>query len=168
MYIYPGCWYLPCGYSSTGRPYGFWMRAAGEHPEALETAGVSPVKMKFLASILCGIFCGFAGGASVFRLSELLYRRHERESWFYCFCLCHLFGMANPPKVFGAAILFGFPASFGSAAAVSGCPVRLDGGGSISGYCSNAGIHHRDGESPERKRELKKRLCKKICLTRCR
>ena len=42
-------------------PYGFWMRAAGEHPESLETAGVSPQKMKFLASILCGIFCGFAG-----------------------------------------------------------------------------------------------------------
>jgi simple sugar transport system permease protein len=38
-------------------PYGFWLRAAGEHPESLETAGINPNKMKLLASILCGIFC---------------------------------------------------------------------------------------------------------------
>ena len=42
-------------------PYGFWIRASGEHPSALETAGIDPVKMKFLASVLCGIFCGLAG-----------------------------------------------------------------------------------------------------------
>ena len=29
-------------------PYGFWVRAAGEHPEALETAGISPVRMKVI------------------------------------------------------------------------------------------------------------------------
>ena len=25
-------------------PYGFWIRASGEHPSALETAGIDPVK----------------------------------------------------------------------------------------------------------------------------
>ncbi len=42
-------------------PYGVWLRAAGEYPEALETAGVSPKKMKYISSVVCGLLCGFAG-----------------------------------------------------------------------------------------------------------
>ena len=36
-------------------PYGFWLRASGEKPETLRTAGIEPEKMKWLASILCGV-----------------------------------------------------------------------------------------------------------------
>ena len=42
-------------------PWGYWVRAAGEHPGTLRTAGISPEKMKWLASTLCGAFCGLAG-----------------------------------------------------------------------------------------------------------
>ncbi|MFR5780995.1 MAG: ABC transporter permease, partial [Oscillospiraceae bacterium] len=42
-------------------PYGFWMRASGEKPETLRTAGISPEKMKWLSSVLCGILCGLSG-----------------------------------------------------------------------------------------------------------
>lgn len=42
-------------------PVGFWIRAAGEHPGTLRTAGISPEKMKWLSSVICGAFCGLAG-----------------------------------------------------------------------------------------------------------
>ena len=42
-------------------PCGFWLRASGEKPETLRTAGIRPEGMKWLASILCGILCGLAG-----------------------------------------------------------------------------------------------------------
>ena len=83
-------------------PYGFWMRAAGEHPESLETAGVSAQKMKFLASILCGVFCGFAGAHLSLGYLTMFTEGMSNSRGFIAFA-CVIFGMANPPKVFLAA-----------------------------------------------------------------
>ncbi len=88
-------------------PYGFWVRAAGEHPEALETAGISPVRMKVISSVLCGIFCGFAGAHLALGFLNCFTEGMSASRGFIAFA-CVVFGMANPPKVFGAALLFGF------------------------------------------------------------
>lgn len=40
---------------------GLHLRAAGEHPLALETIGVSVYKMRYLGVIISGVFCGLAG-----------------------------------------------------------------------------------------------------------
>ena len=93
-------------------PYGFWMRAAGEHPQSLETAGISPVRMKFLASVLCGIFCGFAGAHLSLGYLTMFTEGMSGDRGFIAFA-CVLFGMANPPKVFLAALLFGFLQALG-------------------------------------------------------
>lgn len=79
-------------------PYGFWMRAAGEHPESLETAGISPQRMKFAASVLCGVFCGFAGHLSLGYLT--MFSEGMSSSRGFIAFACVIFGMANPPKVF--------------------------------------------------------------------
>jgi len=42
-------------------PYGFYFRAAGEHPEALETTGIRVNKIRWIANIICSIMCGLAG-----------------------------------------------------------------------------------------------------------
>ena len=105
-------------------PYGFWMRAAGEHPEALETAGVSPVKMKFLASILCGIFCGLAGAHLSLGYLNSFTEGMSASRGFIAFA-CVIFGMANPPKVFGAALLFGFLQALGIRLQSVGVPSDL-------------------------------------------
>lgn len=42
-------------------PFGFYLRAAGEHPEALETTGIPVNRIRWIASILCGLMCGLAG-----------------------------------------------------------------------------------------------------------
>lgn len=105
-------------------PYGFWMRASGEHPEALETVGVDPVKMKILASVLCGIFCGFAGAHLSLGYLNCFTEGMSASRGFIAFA-CVVFGMANPPKVFGAAMLFGFLQALGMRLQQVGVPSDL-------------------------------------------
>ncbi|MGN0732884.1 MAG: ABC transporter permease [Emergencia sp.] len=105
-------------------PYGFWMRASGEHPEALETAGIDPVKMKVLASVLCGIFCGLAGAHLSLGYLNCFTEGMSASRGFIAFA-CVVFGMANPPKVFGAAILFGFLQAMGIRLQSVGIPSDL-------------------------------------------
>ena len=93
-------------------PYGFWMRAAGEHPEALETAGVSPVKMKVWAAVICGILCGIAGAHLSMGNVHMFAEDMTANRGFIAFA-CVVFGMSNPPKVFLAALLFGFLQAIG-------------------------------------------------------
>ena len=88
-------------------PLGFWMRAAGEHPESLRAAGKSPEKMKYLASILCGLFSGLAGAHLSLGYLTMFTENMSADRGFIAVA-CVIFGMSNPPKVFLAALLFGF------------------------------------------------------------
>ncbi|MBR5230497.1 MAG: ABC transporter permease [Firmicutes bacterium] len=105
-------------------PFGFWLRAAGEHPKSLETAGISAQKMKFVASILCGIFCGFAGAHLSLGYLTMFTEGMSSSRGFIAFA-CVIFGMANPPKVFLAAILFGFLQALGIRLQSVGVPADL-------------------------------------------
>lgn len=105
-------------------PYGFWIRAAGEHPESLETAGISATRMKFTASILCGVFCGFAGAHLSLGYLTMFSEGMSANRGFIAFA-CVIFGMANPPKVFGAALLFGFLNALGLRLQSVGVPADL-------------------------------------------
>lgn len=88
-------------------PLGFWMRAAGENPEALRAAGKSPERMKYLASILCGIFSGLAG-AHLSMGYLTMFTENISASRGFIAVACVIFGRSNPHKVFWAALLFGF------------------------------------------------------------
>lgn len=88
-------------------PMGLWIRAAGEHPESLRTAGQSPERMKWIASVLCGALCGLAGAyLSIADLHQ--FSRGMSASRGYVAFACVIFGSANPPLVLAAALLFGF------------------------------------------------------------
>lgn len=41
--------------------FGLRLRAVGENPASVDTAGVSVVRMRFAAIIICGVLCGMAG-----------------------------------------------------------------------------------------------------------
>lgn len=88
-------------------PLGFWMRAAGENPEALRAAGKSPERMKYLASIICGIFSGLAG-AHLSMGYLTMFTENMSASRGFIAVACVIFGRSNPKKVFLAALLFGF------------------------------------------------------------
>lgn len=94
-------------------PMGFWLRAAGEHPKSLRAAGKSPEKMKYLASVLCGVFSAVAGAhLSLGYLT--MFSENMSASKGYVAVACVIFGRSNPPFVFLAALLFGFIDAMGT------------------------------------------------------
>lgn len=88
-------------------PMGYWLRASGESPEALETAGVSPKKMKYISSILCGILCGFAGAHLSLGYLTLFTENMSANKGYIALSVI-IFGSSHPIKAFFAALLFGF------------------------------------------------------------
>ena len=89
-------------------PYGFWMRASGEKPETLRTAGISPEKMKWLSSVLCGMLCGLSGAyLSLGYLNGTFVEGMSASRGFIAFA-CAIFAAANPAKAYLAALMFGF------------------------------------------------------------
>ncbi len=89
-------------------PTGFWIRAAGESPETLRTAGKSPERMKWIASILCGVFCGLAGAyLSLGNLNGTFVENMSNSRGYIAFA-CVIFSAANPAKAYLAALMFGF------------------------------------------------------------
>lgn len=89
-------------------PVGFWIRASGESPETLRTAGKNPERMKWIASILCGVFCGIAGAhLSLGNLNGVFTERMSASRGYIAFA-CVIFGAANPTKAYLAALMFGF------------------------------------------------------------
>ena len=88
-------------------PYGFWVRAAGEQPGTLRTAGISPERVKWFSSVLCGAFCGLAG-AQLALGNVTMFSEGMSSSRGYVAFACVIFGGANPVKVYLAALMFGF------------------------------------------------------------
>ncbi|MBR3494825.1 MAG: ABC transporter permease [Clostridia bacterium] len=88
-------------------PYGIWLHASGEHPDSLRSVGRSPEKMKYLGSVLCGLFCGLSGAyLSLGYLSTFTENMSAERG--YVAVACVIFGRSNPVLVFLAALLFGF------------------------------------------------------------
>jgi general nucleoside transport system permease protein len=97
-----GCWLFL--YKT---PLGFHLRASGEAPEALRASGRSPEKMKRLASVLCGVLATLSGAhLSLGYLT--MFSENMSASRGYVAVACVIFGGSNPPRVFMAALLFGF------------------------------------------------------------
>ena len=88
-------------------PLGFWIRASGEHPATLRTAGISPERMKWLSSTLCGAFCGLAGAPLARGNVTMVYEGLSHSRGYVAFA-CVIFGGANPVKAYLAALMFGF------------------------------------------------------------
>ncbi len=89
-------------------PYGFWLRASGEKPDTLRTAGIEPERMKWLASVLCGILCGIAGAHLSLGYLSGTFAENMSNSRGYIAFACVIFGAANPSKAYIAALMFGF------------------------------------------------------------
>ena len=52
----PGTWWL-----LFRTRFGLRLRAVGENPAAVDTAGVSVVGLRYAAVAICGVLCGIAG-----------------------------------------------------------------------------------------------------------
>lgn len=88
-------------------PTGFHLRAAGEYPDALTACGKSADRMKCLASVLCGVLSTLAGAHLSLGYLTMFSENMSASRGYVAFA-CVIFGGGNPPKVFLAALLFGF------------------------------------------------------------
>lgn len=103
---------------------GTWLRASGEYPEALETGGISPRKMKYISSIACGILCGLAGVHLSLGYLTLFTEGMNAERGFIAMAAI-IFGQADPVKTALAAIMFGFFDALGSRLQSVGMPSQF-------------------------------------------
>ncbi len=103
---------------------GTWIRASGEHPQALETAGISARKMKYLSSLLCGVLCGLSGVHLSLGYLTMFTEGMNAQRGFIAMAAI-IFGRAHPVKTALAAMMFGFFDALGSRLQTVGVPAQF-------------------------------------------
>ncbi|MDE0725986.1 MAG: ABC transporter permease [Alphaproteobacteria bacterium] len=87
--------------------FGLRLRATGENPAAVDTAGISVVRMRYLALIICGILCGIAGAYLSTGHGAGFLREMTAGKGFIALAAM-IFGKWRPVPVLFACLLFGF------------------------------------------------------------
>ncbi len=60
--VYPAFLLVPLGWFVLGRTrFGLRLRAVGENPAAVDTAGISVARLRYAAVLIAGVLCGVAG-----------------------------------------------------------------------------------------------------------
>jgi simple sugar transport system permease protein len=93
------------------RPWGLRLRAAGEHPQALASAGVNVTRIRYLAVLISGILAGLAGGCIVLT-QDIQFTATTINGKGFIALAAVSFGRWLPLGVLGASFLFGFSSSF--------------------------------------------------------
>jgi len=86
--------------------FGLRLRAVGENPEAVDTAGVSVVKMRYAAIIIAGILCGI-GGAYLSTSLAAGFVKDMSSGRGYIALAAMIFSKWRPWQGLGAVLLFG-------------------------------------------------------------
>lgn len=87
--------------------FGLRLRAAGEAPEAIDSAGVSVVRMRYSAVLLAGLLCGF-GGAYLSTAHGAGFVREMSAGKGYIALAALVLGHWRPIGALIACLLFGF------------------------------------------------------------
>jgi simple sugar transport system permease protein len=88
------------------RPWGLRLRAAGEHPQALASAGVNVKKIRYIAVIISGLLAGLAGGCIVLT-QDIQFTVSTINGKGFIALAAVSFGRWVPLGVLGASFLFG-------------------------------------------------------------
>jgi ABC-type uncharacterized transport system permease subunit len=99
----PFAWYL-----LNRTAFGMWIRASGENPKALDTAGVSVNRVRYAAVLLSGVFAGIGGAAlSLGHVGNFTGNGATMVNGKgFIAIAAYLFGNYNPIGAFGASFLF--------------------------------------------------------------
>lgn len=87
--------------------FGLRLRAAGENPAALDTAGVSVVRMRYAALFITGVLCGVAGAYMATAL-QAGFGREMTAGRGYIALAALIFAKWRSLPALGATMLFGF------------------------------------------------------------
>jgi simple sugar transport system permease protein len=86
--------------------FGLRLRAVGENPAAVDTAGVSVVGMRYAAVAICGVLCGIAGAYLATGLSAGFVKDMTAGRGFIALAAL-IFAKWRPWQALGACLLFG-------------------------------------------------------------
>ncbi len=92
-------------------PFGLRLRAAGEHPHALDSMGVSVFKMRYIGVFISGILAGLGGGIMVLT-QDIQYTVTSIGGTGFIALAALIFGRWKPIGVLGAGLFFGFSRIF--------------------------------------------------------
>jgi simple sugar transport system permease protein len=103
LIIVPVAWYV-LKFTS----FGMWVRASGEHPEALDTAGVNVNRVRYISIMISGAFSGIGGSAlTLSTVGQFIGQGQTIVSGDgFIGIVAYLMGNYNPLGTFGAAVLF--------------------------------------------------------------
>ncbi len=87
--------------------FGLRLRAVGENPAAVDTAGISVIGMRYAAVIICGILCGIAGAYLATALQANFTKDMSAGRGFIALAAL-IFAKWRPWYALGACLLFGF------------------------------------------------------------
>jgi general nucleoside transport system permease protein len=87
--------------------FGLRLRAVGENPAALDTAGVSVVRQRYAAVMICGLLCGLAGAYLSTGMAAGFIRDMTAGKGFIALAAL-IFAKWRPWPALGACLLFGF------------------------------------------------------------
>ena len=88
------------------RPWGLRLRAAGEHPQALASAGVSVIRIRYIAVLISGLLAGLAGGCIVLT-QDIQFTVSTINGKGFIALAAVSFGRWVPLGILGASFLFG-------------------------------------------------------------
>ena len=88
------------------RPWGLRLRAAGEHPQALASAGVNVKKIRYIAVLVSGLLAGLAGGCIVLT-QDIQFTVSTINGKGFIALAAVSFGRWVPLGVLGSSFLFG-------------------------------------------------------------
>jgi simple sugar transport system permease protein len=87
--------------------FGLRLRAVGENPAAVDTAGVSVARLRYAAVVIAGLLCGVAGAFLSTGLSAGFVRDMTAGKGFIALAAL-IFAKWRPYPALGACLLFGF------------------------------------------------------------
>ncbi|MBJ7554922.1 ABC transporter permease [Marinomonas spartinae] len=87
--------------------FGLRLRAVGENPHAVDTAGISVTWLRYRAVMMCGILCGVAG-AYLSTAHNAGFLKNMSAGQGYMALAALIFGKWRPVPVMFACLLFGF------------------------------------------------------------